>query len=300
MKKKTLFTTEIPLEIAEKLEKNLVDQGFLLSRPPYTLFSAQKTGISCTLYQSGKLVVQGKEIAHFIEFYLEPEILGHFAFSHPEATLDFTARIGMDEAGKGDFFGPLSVAALHADEQGIHLLQKLGVKDSKQMRDTEIQKIAAEIRSKFLFSIVRLFPQTYNNLYPKFHNLNRLLGWAHTTALAEVAHKSGCHRAILDQFAFPELMEKMLQGKKLEVKLEQRTKGEEDLVVAGASILARASFVEGIEMLEKEWKCRLPKGAGAPVLQAGRELFRQFGKEIFTNIAKCHFKTMEEIAQKGS
>src|SRR5690348_5948122 len=97
------FTTKIDLSLAPKLEEDLKAQGFILSKPPYTLFSAKKKGVSCTLYESGSLMVQGKEMDSFMEFYLEPEILHSFTYSHPEAHLDLKPHIGMDEAGKGDF-----------------------------------------------------------------------------------------------------------------------------------------------------------------------------------------------------
>src|SRR5437879_4136480 len=100
------FVTELSKELVEKLRLDLESQGFEFSTPPYTLFSAKKKNLSVTLYRSLKLCVQGKEMASFIEFYLEPEILKEFHFTH--AVIDTSARIGGDEAGKGDFFGPLS------------------------------------------------------------------------------------------------------------------------------------------------------------------------------------------------
>ena len=114
MAKTSCFTANIPLELADKIKQDLIQQGFEIQKPPYTLFSAKKKGISCTLYESGKLTVQGKERGPFIEFYLEPEILKEFRFSHPEAHVDQTPHIGMDEAGKGDFFGPLCISALYS------------------------------------------------------------------------------------------------------------------------------------------------------------------------------------------
>lgn len=297
LRKTNSFTAQISLDLAPKIESDLIEQGFEITRPPYTIFSAKKKGVSCSLYESGKLLVQGKESAHFIEFYLEPEILGKFTFSHPEAHLDFKPRIGMDEAGKGDFFGPLCIAALYANEEGIKYLYKMGAKDSKSMQDKEILEIATGIRQHLPHAIVRLFPKTYNSLYLKFKNLNRLLAWAHTTALSEVSHKTGCRDAILDQFAFPELMEKMVKEKKLDVSLIQKTKGESDLVVAGASILARAAFVEGLASLEKEWNFTLPKGASKIVVEAGKKFFRQFGADALPQVAKTHFKTTHEVTQ---
>src|SRR3989344_5896871 len=286
------FTAKIDLQLAEKLESDLVAQGFEISRPPYTVFAAKKNGISCTLYQSGSVTVQGKEMQSFIEFYLEPEILKEFRYSHPEVHLDLTPRIGMDEAGKGDFFGPLCIAAVYADSEGIKKLLAMGVRDSKRLGDDTVKKIAGNIRSAYPYTVIRLFPQKYNELYGKFKNLNRLLGWAHAAALEEVVNKTHCRKAILDQFANPHLMEGVLKGKKLEVDLQQRVRGEEDLVVAAASILARAGFLEGLDTLSKEIGVPLLKGAGAQVNELARKLKGQFGQEIFNKVAKTHFRTM--------
>ena len=295
MAKPSCFSTKIDPALAEKLKTDLLNQGFELGAPPYTLFSAKKKGVSCTLYESGKLTVQGKDMETFIEFYLEPEILQKFDFSHPLANLDFSPRIGMDEAGKGDFFGPLCIAALYADKAGIEHLCEMGVKDSKRFSDDSILKMAKKIRPAFAYTVIRLFPSKYNELYGKFKNLNRLLSWAHTAALSDLSAKTGCKEAILDQFAFPELMEKMLKQKKLDVNLIQRTKGENDLVVAGASILARAAFLEGMEKLSEEFSLTLPKGAAAQVKVAAKKLVEQFGRDVLDKVAKTHFKTTAEI-----
>src|SRR5437899_709139 len=119
MNKPACFSTKIDLSLKEKLQSDLESQGFEISHPPYTLFSAKKKGISCTLYESGSLTVQGKDKEEFIEFYLEPEILKEFKFSNPEVHLDLTDRMGLDEAGKGDFFGPLCIAAVFANGEMI-------------------------------------------------------------------------------------------------------------------------------------------------------------------------------------
>lgn len=186
------FTAKIDLKLADKLKSDLVDQGFHMSSPPYTVFAAKKPGISCTLYESGSLTVQGKEMQPFIEFYLEPEILQEFRFSHPEAHLNTVPHIGMDEAGKGDFFGPLCVAAVFADSEGIKKMHELGVRDSKRLSDQTVKKIAAKIRASYSYTLIRLFPQKYNELHGKFKNLNRLLGWAHAAALEDVIRKTNC------------------------------------------------------------------------------------------------------------
>jgi len=289
------FTTKIDLRLAEKLKSDLADQGFELSRPPYTVFAAKKKGVSCTLYESGSLTVQGKEMTPFIEFYLEPEILKEFRFTHAKAHLNLVPHIGMDEAGKGDFFGPLCVAAVFADKAGIEQMHEIGVKDSKQLSDDSVKRIAGKIRSSYSYTVIRLFPKKYNELHARFKNLNRLLGWAHAAALEDVIRKTDCREAILDQFADRHVMENALKQKKIEVNLQQRVRGEEDLVVAAASILARAGFLEGLESLSQEVGIPLPKGAAAQVVETGRKLVAQFGPEILEKIAKTHFKTVNDV-----
>ncbi|MBS0626228.1 MAG: ribonuclease HIII [Verrucomicrobia bacterium] len=295
MAKISCFTATIDIKLADKLQTDLVSQGFEIAKPPYTIFSAKKKGISCTLYESGKLTVQGKEMDPFIEFYLEPEILQEFKFSHPEAHLNLVPHIGMDEAGKGDFFGPLCIAAVYADGPGIQEMQKIGVRDSKMLSDDTILKLAQKIRTAFPYTLIRLFPKKYNELYAKFKNLNRLLAWAHTAALGDLSAKTGCKEAILDQFADKHVVGNFLKQKKLEINLEQRVKGEEDLVVAAASIVARAGFVEGMKTLSEEFGLELPKGANKRVIVAARAIVEQKGIEALSSAAKTHFKTMQEI-----
>lgn len=295
MAKTTCFTAEINLSLAKKLEEDLRGQGFELSKPPYTVFSAKKKGLSCTLYESGKLTVQGKEMDSFIEFYLEPEILGEFRFSHPVAHLDLTPHIGMDEAGKGDFFGPLCVAACYADSEGIPKLQEMGVKDSKRLSDDTVLKLASKIRSATSYTVIRLFPAKYNELHAKFKNLNRLLAWAHTSALGDLVSKTGCTKALLDKFAEEYVMENALRQKKLQVDLEQRVRAESDIVVAAASILARAAFLDGMKKLSDEFSLELPKGASSAVVAAGKKLVAKFGADALSKAAKTHFKTTAEI-----
>lgn len=289
------FTTKIDIKLAAKLQADLLEQGFEITKPPYTIFSAKKKGVSCTLYESGSLTVQGKEMEAFMEFYLEPEILKSFQYSHPEAHLDLKPHIGMDEAGKGDFFGPLCIAAVYADSDGIKTMHQMGVKDSKKMSDETVLKLAKKIRGAFPYTVIRLFPHKYNELIGKFKNLNRLLGWGHASALGDLVAKTGCKEALLDQFAEKHVMENALKQKKIEVHLEQKPRGEEDLVVAAASILARAGFLEGMEMLSEEYGMKLPKGASSQVIEAAKKMSAKFGREVLDKVAKTHFKTMSEI-----
>lgn len=295
-KKPSFLSVTIDTKLADKLRADLRAQGFEFSQPPYTIFCAKKTGITCSLYESGKLMIQGKEMGPFIEFYIEPEITKEFSFSHPQALLDFTPRIGLDESGKGDFFGPLCIAGVYADSEGIKKLQEWGIKDSKQLGDAAIVKMAFKIRKEFAYTVIRLSPLKYNELYEKFKNLNRLMAWAHTAALGELVQKTGCKEAILDQFANKSLVEKQVAQKKIDVNLLQKVRGEEDLVVAAASILARAAFVEGMEKLGEEYGLIIPKGASKAVKDAARKLVAKFGVTVLPKVSKTHFKTTLEVS----
>lgn len=289
------FVASIDLTLSEKLRSDLIDQGFVLTTPPYTIFSAQKKGVSCTLYTSGKLTVQGKDKDDFIAFYLEPEILKTLAYTHPEITVDMTARIGSDEAGKGDVFGPLCIASVYADQKGIEMLLKMGVCDSKRLTDTTVLDKAKQIRHAFQHAIVRLPPIKYNELYHSFHNLNYLLAWGHGVAVSELIEKTQCTHVLIDQFARQPLVAMALKKKHIEAQVTQRPRAEEDPVVAAASILARAAFLEGLRKLSEEFSFDLPKGANSNVIVAGKKFVTEHGKESLRFVSKLHFKTIQSM-----
>lgn len=289
------FVKTINPNVAEKLQRDLIDQGFEISIPQNTLFSAKKKGVTCTLYKSGKLMVQGKEMAPFIEFYLEPEILGSFEFTHGDIDIDCQSRIGIDESGKGDFFGPLCVAGVHAEGDEVLRLKKIGVKDSKAMTPAAIEKVSKLIRADYRHHIVKINPLKYNELHKQFGNLNLLLAWGHATTIEHLVSKTGCHTVIIDQFAAEHVVETALKRKHVDVTLSQRHRGEEDLVVAAASIVARQTFVDGLEKLSEELGVKLPKGASSITVEIGKKLVKQYGPEVLPKVAKVHFKTTNLI-----
>lgn len=290
-----VFVEKIDLVLAPKLQSDLIEQGFELQVPQYTVFQAKKKGVSVTLYESGKLVVQGKEMKEFIEFYLEPEILKSFSFTYGDLHADLTPRIGIDESGKGDYYGPLCVGGVFAGGEQVKKLSKLGVADSKSLTDKKMRLLAKEIKKIVSWHVVRVNPARYNELYAQFRNLNRLLAWGHATVIEKLAKQTGCKKVIVDQFAAEWVVETALKKKGLQIDLTQRTKAESDVVVAAASIVARVAFLEGLERLSKEWEVDLPKGANKKVIEQGRTFVAKHGKEKLPNVAKTHFKTTDEI-----
>ena len=89
--------------------------------------------------------------------------------------------------------------------------------------------------------------------------------------------KTGCTNVIIDQFASEHVVINALKQKKLAVTLTQRHRAEADPVVAAASILARAAFLEGLENLSKQFEMEIPKGASPKVVKIGKLLVRKFG-----------------------
>ena len=290
------FVTQLSPSLYGLLKSRLEEKGFEFSYPPHTIFLARSSSVSCALYSSGKLVVQGQGSQEFIEFFLEPEIL--LTFSCPDTQKDLRPRLGVDESGKGDFFGPLCIAGVFASSKEI--LQKLyntGIRDSKLLKDTQIISLAKNIRSLCTYKLLVLYPQKYNELYQKFQNLNLLLAWAHATIIDELSpHPAENVFAISDQFASSEsILLNALKKKHVSIPVVQTTHAEQDIVVAAASILAREAFISAIEQLEKQFSVKLPKGASAQVKAAGKSIVHSLGKDILPLVCKTHFKTFHEI-----
>ena len=296
-----IFVYELSSDDMLKLRALLESRGWEMKAAPYMIFSAKKEKVSVCAYESGKLTVQGKEARDFVEFLLEPEILRERMFENPaggapgETPGPFVPHAGMDESGKGDFFGPLVAAAVYVpDEKSAQELQKFGVKDSKQIKnDKMILTIAGKIRALLgdRMGMVTIGPEAYNRLYPRFPSLNHLLGWAHARALENLlGNEPQCTSALADKFGDESLILRALQEKGRRIRLDQRTKAESDIAVAAASIMARAQFVRTMEKLGEEAGTVLPKGAGAAVDETAALLFEKGGRPLLEKTAKMHFR----------
>lgn len=294
------FVCEISRNLFSRLETDLKGQGFSFTAPPYTIFSAKKEGISCTLYASGKFTVQGKAKDDFIKFYLEPSILGNLSYSYPETMLlEVKPHIGIDEAGKGDIFGPLCIGGVYADEKMIKELVKMGICDSKKLSDESVLKKSFEIARLCPHKVLAIHPEKYNELYEKFFNLNHLLAWGHATVIQTLYEQTGCDTVTIDQFGHESLVANALKKKALNIRLTQRHRGEEDVVVAAASIMARAKFLESLKRLGDPYDILLPKGASKEVNVMCQKLFRSHGLAVLQKTAKMHFKPVQEIISQS-
>lgn len=205
-------------------------------------------------------------------------------------------RIGIDESGKGDYFGPLVVAAVFVDSTTQGELKLMDVRDSKRLSDGRILEMAPDIKTICPYSVIAIGPKKYNELYTKIKNLNRLLAWGHAKALENLLEQGvNCERAISDQFGDERLILNALQEKGRRIVLEQRTKAESDVAVAAASILARAEFLLRLKRLSAEVGTTLPKGASPAVELAAKMIIKKHGRERLGSVAKLHFKTTQSI-----
>jgi len=292
---KSCFVAQIPKELIEKFKNDLIEQGFDLKTGPYLIFHAAKRGVQVHLYESLKLTVMGKEKDDFILYYLEPEILKSLSYSHPHHEADRSAHMGSDEAGKGDYFGPLCVVCVSCTCENIEQLIKLDVQDSKNLSDDKVHLLAEKLKKQIYHELVILYPKTYNELYLKFKNLNRMLAWAHTTAISNLYARVPQPFVIVDQFAKDQPVKRSLRKSLPTLEVIEKTKAEADLVVAAASILARDAFLTGLKKLSEKADFELPKGASSLVVKAARQLVNRSGKEILNSVAKTHFKTTLEL-----
>lgn len=296
------FTFQVDPGQVEKLRALLEERGWEFSALPYGHFRAEKKPekVGVQAYLSGKLVVQGKGAAQFVEFVVEPEIvgeakLGYDAVHNPEM---FEPHIGVDESGKGDFFGPLVVAGAYTDRTLAEQLLALGVKDSKLISSDKKARDLGEKIADLLgtrCTVIAIGPEKYHQLYEKFGNLNRLLAWGHATAIENLlAVRPACPRAVSDQFADPRVLQRALKENGKKIELVQRTKAESDVAVAAASILARAEFLRKLEALGEGAGEPLPKGASSAVVEAAKRIFQKQGEAGLARVAKRHFRTFAQ------
>lgn len=297
------YTHPLTREQATRLRALLEELGFDFSPKQYTLFFAQKNKLSVAVYEKGpKVLVQGRDVEEFVQFELEPKILGQAKLGYEEVHSPemFEQHFGVDESGKGDFFGPLVISGVYVDRGIGRKLLDAGVVDSKRIgSDTRVRALADTIRksSLGLVETVLIGPAKYNELYEKFGNLNKLLGWGHARVIENLlAKKPACPRSLSDQFADARVISASLLKHGRKIAIEQRPRAESDIAVAAASIVAREAFINWLERKSKELGIRLERGVSPSVKDTARKLVEMNGPDALREVAKVHFRTAHEIA----
>ncbi len=242
-----------------------------------------------------KIVLQGnKELDEFNE--IQNIVLGNYELNFKKTELrEPEAYVGSDETGKGDFFGPLVVAAVYVNKHTSIKLKKIGVRDSKELKENQISSLAYKIKEiiQDAFRIVFIRPAKYNKLYGKFNNLNTILNWAHSRAIENLLNRFTCDTIIIDKFSNKELdIEKKLAGKNYT--FTHIPKAEKFTAVAAASIIARDAMDKWF-IKNKINGMPIPKGASKEVEDFARHLISRNGETILSDIAKLHFKTFKKV-----
>ncbi len=279
-------------------------RSFTECKRDYADFCMEGDGVNVAYYpKRGRLLVQGKNAEEFVNELLPLAVPTSRSAAGqkpvPSGKTDMRPHFGIDESGKGDYFGPLVIAGVYSNEETAPRLLAAGCRDSKLISDdNKIHEIAEKVKRipGVAWEIVCIGPKRYNELYADFKNLNRLLAWGHSRVMAALHEQvPTCPRALSDQFANPRVLQLALRKMGVPIQLEQRTKGESDIAVAAASILARDRFVQWMREAAAAAACDLPLGCAPHVEKAARKFILRHGAERLGDVAKLHFKVTARV-----
>ena len=299
---KVTYTLALSDEQVTILKACLLRDNFEFKEKEHVLYSAKRGKLNVTVYRKGpKVLVQGKETEDFVKFVLEPEVVGEARLGYEEhwQAKMFEPHFGIDESGKGDYFGPLIVAGVYTNSEITRALINAGIMDSKRIGSgNRVRELAGKIRAEVgnRYKVIRWAPSRYNLLYKEYNNVNLMLARGHATVIRDLSVRvPSCGRALSDQFTKAPLIARELKNRSVRLNLEERTKAENDIAVAAASILARESFLDWMDKVSGKIGLELPFGTGSAVKEVAREFIQKFGKEKLVEVVKLHFKTTDEI-----
>ncbi|MBQ6477045.1 MAG: ribonuclease HIII [Bacilli bacterium] len=270
---------------------------------PYVVFQAEDEDTVITMYESGKVMFQGKsadvDAAHWgIEIEEAKKDKDKEKDKKKYEKYYYSNSIGSDEVGTGDYFGPIVVTATYVTKEDIPYLESLGVMDSKKITDEKIKDIAPKIANKVKYKSIILRNVEYNEKYDRNTNLNKIKSIMHNKVLYDLVKEIKKYDYIIvDQFAYEESYYNYLKDvDKVQRDITFITKAEDkNLAVACGSIISRYLFLREFDKLSDSIHIPLPKGAGADVDKVGEEIVDKFGEEKLKEIAKVNFKNTDRI-----
>jgi ribonuclease HIII len=281
------MTLTLSAEEIAALRTRLEARGFDFRPLQHAHFQARGPGVVVSAYKSGKVVVQGAAA---------DDLLRDEGFAAPAPPKLKGPVAGSDESGKGDYFGPLVVAAVVVKPGQEEALRAAGVRDSKEMSDGTVLRAAVAVR-KLPHAVRILAPAEYNARHSDEKNVALFLATLHAEAIAKVLAEAPATRVVIDQFTFAERLEEALRREGVRLPVEIRPRAEDNPAVAAASVLARAEFLLGLKELGNDHGIELPKGAGPQVETVARRIFREGGRGALESVAKIHFKTTRRVTE---
>lgn len=275
--------------------------GTKCKTPPYAIFQIKMSDCTITAYESLKVVFQGNG-AEFYSDIIKGKVATKKTSSSSKTTTVSVSEVfpqaGSDEVGTGDYFGPVVVCAAYVEEKDRELLIKLGIKDSKQIKDPEILMIAPQLIDHLKYSILILDNYKYNQVH-ETNNMNQIKAKLHNQAFINLQKKFNLNLSTIyvDQFTPPPSYFRYLKNESEVVRnIHFETKAEDKfLSVACASIIARYYFLDTLKKMDEKYDFTFPKGAGAHVDIIAKQLVEQHGKEVLWQVSKYHFANTDRI-----
>ncbi len=272
--------------------------------PPGAVFSAKPAGCTVTAYKSGKVLFQGANGETEAKKWgtaETPKVKTHSkgAALLPENFAGWSI-IGSDEVGTGDFFGPITVVSAYVKKEQIPLMKELGVKDSKNLNDSQIISIAKDLIKTIPYSLLVLHNDKYNQLQSSGMTQGKMKAILHNQAILHLLDKMAPEEPegiLIDQFVEKNTYFKHISAQK---KIQRdrvyfSTKGESiHIAVAAASIIARYAFLKEMDKLSSRAGVEIPKGAGKQVDVAAAKIIKRKGIEELKTMTKWHFANSEK------
>lgn len=309
----------ISFKVSDNTKKKLVEFYEDLKRektPQYAVFQAQDGDTVVTLYESGKIVFQGKDADLASDIWVATEKMNNKNLEvnnsenknksetkkiEVDPIIYNSTSIGSDEVGTGDYFGPIVVTAAYVKKEDIHYLEDLGVKDSKKLDDSKILEVVPKIIKKIPYSSLVLSNKDYNNTYGENFNMNKIKAVLHNKVLVDLTSKyPNTDYVIVDEFANKYVYFNYLkESNNVYRNITFLTKGEtRSLAVACASMISRYIFINEFNKLSNSVGLLLPKGASTSVDNVGIEIVKKYGFDKLKEIAKLNFKNTDKIKEK--
>lgn len=303
--------------VVHKLTKQQIDQ--LMSKISFDTTNVSQgmkaktkyKNTSISVYNSNKVMFQGKD-AESIASQLLPNVVPAKKNSGKSANSQQTIQynpyncIGSDEAGSGDYFGPLTVCAAYVSKKNVQILKTLGVDDSKRLTDAKIVELAEQLVTFIPHSLLTMNNDKYNEKQKAGWSQVKMKAVLHNEAIKNVTQKidtEALDYIVIDQFAEPGVYKRYaLSELPFSSKTKFETKGEsKSIAIAAASIISRYAFVKHMDNLSRSAKMEIPKGASNKVDLTAAKLIERKGIAYLDSISKKHFanrQKAENLVQK--